>query len=180
MQSLKLLFAFCVLTLSTPAFAQDASQDASVAGSPATTETTTGAPLGVPPMDEASITKRAEIAKKIHDLRPTREQVYAAIDQAAQTQPPEEQESFRSAMRNVLNYQAIEKISIDAMVEVYTEAELQVMYDFYSKAEAKTAGAKDDLYAGKVYPEIMRMLDEAMMRVRTGTSTPSASPAVAQ
>jgi hypothetical protein len=162
------LFSFVILAAGHPAFAQDAAV-------PASAPVTTGAPLGSPPMDEASVARRAELAKKIHDLRPTRDQVHAAIDQAAATQPPEEQESFRMAMRNVLNYQAIEKISIDAMVEIYTEPELQAMYDFYSKPEAKNASAKEDQYAGKVYPEIMRMLDEAMMRVRTGSTTPPAA-----
>ena len=160
--------SFVIIAAAQPAFAQDAA-------APNAAPVTTGAPLGGPPMDEASIARRAELAKKLHDLRPTRDQVYAAIHQAAATQPPEEQESFRMAMRNVLNYQAIEKISIDAMVEIYTEPELQTMLDFYSKPEAKAASAKEDQYAGKVYPEIMRMLDEAMMRVRTGSTTPPAA-----
>lgn len=155
-----LLLLFAVLVFSSASFAQEV---------PA--ETPAAAPLGVPPMDEEGVARRAALAKKIHDLRPTRDQVYTAIDQAAAAQPPDEREAFRTAMRNVLNYKAIEKISIDSMVEVYTEGELQAMYDFYSKPEAKTAGAKDDLYTGKVYPEIMRMLDEAMMRVRTGGTT---------
>ena len=71
-------------------------------------------------------------------------------------------------MRGVLNYQAIEKISIDAMAETYTLPELQAMVDYYSKPEAISAAAKDQAYGQKVYPEIMRMLDAAMMKVRTG------------
>jgi hypothetical protein len=118
--------------------------------------------------DTAGLEKRIELAKKMHELRPTRDQVDAAIEQVAASQPAAEQEPFKIAMRSALNYQAIEKISIDSMAEVYSEAELQAMIDYYSKPEAKSAAAKDPEYAKKVFPEITRMLDQAMMRVRTG------------
>jgi hypothetical protein len=67
-----------------------------------------------------------------------------------------------------LNYEALEKISIDAMAETYTVAELEAMNEYYSKPEAKSAQPKYSNYANKVFPEITRMLDEAVMRVRTG------------
>lgn len=120
------------------------------------------------PADDASLQKRIELAKKMHEIRPTRDQVNAAIDQAAMTQPEQEREAFKSAMREVLNYRAIEKISIDAMADTFTAEELQAMVDYYSKPEAKSAGDKEGAYRAKVYPEIIRMLDAAMMRVRTG------------
>ena len=118
--------------------------------------------------DPGSEAKRYELAREMHKLRPTRDQVYAAIDQMAQAQPESEREAFRTAMRNILNYEAIEKISIDAMAETYSEKELTAMVEYYSKPEALSAAQKDPQYAQKVYPEIVRMLDQAMMRVRTG------------
>jgi len=111
---------------------------------------------------------RLELAKKMHELRPTKDQVYEAIDRVAENQPEAERETFVAAMRNVLNYRAIENISVEAMAETYTEAELQAMVEYYSRPEAISAAAKDAEYSQKVYPEIIRMLDQAMMRVRTG------------
>ena len=123
-----------------------------------------------PKQDPADLDKRMALAKKWHDLMPVsvRDQINAAIDQAANTQPEKEREIFKANMKNILNYQAIEKISIDAMAEIYTAAELEALVDYYSKPEAKTANEKYPIYANKVYPEITRMLDQAMMRARTG------------
>ncbi len=104
----------------------------------------------------------------MHKIRPTQDQVYTAIDQIANQQPEAEREAFRNAMRQILNYKAIEKFSIDAMVDTYTVEELEAMVEFHAKPEAQSALAKEQDYADKVYPEIIRMLDQALMRVRTG------------
>ena len=129
---------------------------------------------------DPDVDKKLALAKKMHKLRPTKDQVYAAIDQIAQTQPVAQRDTFVQAMRGVLNYQAIEKISIDAMAETYTLPELQAMVDYYSKPEAISAAAKDQAYGQKVYPEIMRMLDAAMMKVRTGGGAAGSRGALGQ
>lgn len=113
-------------------------------------------------------TKRQELAKKMHEINPTADQINAAIDDVALAQPEAEREAFKLAMRNALNYEALDKISTDAMAEVYTESESQSMVDYFSKPEAQSAAKKEEQYNAKVYPEITRMLDQAMMRVRTG------------
>lgn len=130
------------------------------------------------PQDPADLDKRIELSKKWHELMPVsvRDQVNAAIDEASQMQPANQKEVFRANMKNVLNYQAIEKISVDAMAEIYTAAELQALVDYYSKPEAKSANSKYQQYAAKVYPEITRMLDQAMMRARTGGSSAPSTP----
>lgn len=124
----------------------------------------------IPKQDPADLDKRLELARKLHELLPVsiRDQVNTAIEDVAKAQAPEQQEIFRANMRAALNYQALEKISVDAMAEIFTADELQARLDYYSKPEAKTAAKKDDLYAQKVYPEIIRMLDQAMMRARIG------------
>ncbi len=120
------------------------------------------------PQDPADLDARLELARKMHEINPTRPQIDAAIEDVASRQPPNEQEAFRTAMRGALNYQAIEKISIDAMAETYTKPELEAMVEYFGKPEAKSAALKDTIYNKKVYPEIARMLDQSIMRVRTG------------
>lgn len=122
--------------------------------------------------DDPTYEKRLELARQMHEFRSTRDQVYSAIDQVAESQPEAEREAFRTAMRQALNYKAIEKISLDAMTEIYTVEELQAMIDYYSKPEAASARAKDKDYAAIVYPEIIRMLDKTMMQVKTGGTGP--------
>jgi hypothetical protein len=121
---------------------------------------------------DPALERRLKLAEQMHKLRPVRDQVESAIEQYAQTQPPEDRAAFISAMRSVLNPKALERISIDAYAEVYTEEELKAMVEYYSKPEARSASDKYNDYAKIVYPEIVRMLDKAAMRVRTGGTGP--------
>lgn len=121
-----------------------------------------------PVQDPATLNKRLELAQKMHEIRPTRDQVDSAIRRAAESIPSQDRQAFMAAMSTVLNYKAIERISIDAMAEVYTIAELEAMIEYYSKPEAKSATSKIRDWAAIVQPEINRIIDKAMMRVRTG------------
>ncbi|MGQ0528160.1 MAG: hypothetical protein ACT4OY_09080 [Alphaproteobacteria bacterium] len=117
---------------------------------------------------QADFEARLALAKKMHELQPAKEQVWSAIDQVSLQQPESEREIFVTKMREILNYKAIEKVSIDAMVETYTAPELEAMVEYYAKPEAISASKKIGVYSQKVYPEILKMLDQAMMKLRTG------------
>ncbi|MEM7679768.1 MAG: DUF2059 domain-containing protein [Pseudomonadota bacterium] len=113
--------------------------------------------------------KRLEIAKQIQEVRPVKDQVDGAIDQyIASRIPLTQQASYRRALEKAVSYKALEKISADAYAETFTEEELRAMLDYYKKPESVSAAKKVPQYTGIVLPEIARMLDRAMMRVRTG------------
>jgi hypothetical protein len=137
-----LLVLGCVMLISGPALAQDA----------------------------GSLEKRLELATKMHEFRPAREQVDNAINAVSERLPEADRENFKAAMQGALNYKAIEKISIDAMAETFTEEELTAMVEYYSKPEARSVTDKYPEYQQKVGPEIIQMIDKAMMRVRTGAT----------
>lgn len=132
----------------------------------------TAMPMVARAADNADLAKRIELSKKLHQVMPVsvREQVNIAIDEFVKQQPEDQREVFRANMRNALNYEALEKISVDAMAETYTDKELQVQIDYYSKPEAKSINDKYEAYANKVFPQISKMLDKAMMQARTGNS----------
>ncbi len=118
--------------------------------------------------DDAMLAKKVKLAKEMHNIRPTREQVDSAIRRAASKLSEYERANFMSAMKSMLNYNAIERISIDAMVETYSHKELESMVGYFSKPEAMSASKKIRPWAQRVQPEIARMIDRAMMRIRTG------------
>ncbi len=118
--------------------------------------------------DEKIAAEKIELARIMHRIRPTRDQVDGAIRRASMALPQSERQAFTGAMQGMLNYNAIERISMDAMVQTYTLKELKSMVDYFSKPEAKTASDKTGYWARAVQPEIARMIDRAMMRVRTG------------
>ncbi len=118
--------------------------------------------------EDPDYARKLELSQKMHEFRPVADQVNGAIDRYAETQVPSERETFKTAMRNVFNYKALEKISIDAYVETFSLPELEAMVEYYSKPEARSASEKFDQYAAIVYPEIVKMMDKAAMRVKTG------------
>lgn len=156
-----MLLSMTVLLFARPAIAQD-----EAATNEAAQEARTD--IQLPKDANSEYASRRALAEKMHKFRPVREQVNSAIDQYAQTQPPQQREAFKTTMRNVLNYKALEKISTDAYADTFTLKELESMVEYYSKPEARSASDKFDDYAGLVYPEIIRMLDKALIRVRTG------------
>lgn len=116
--------------------------------------------------------RRVELATEMHKLRPTAEQVDAAVESVSRQLPPEQASNFKVNAGNMLNYRAIEKISINAMAETFTTEELEAMVDYYSKPEAKSIAGKYETYQQKVGPEIVKMIDRAIMRMRTGDAAP--------
>ncbi len=136
-------------------------------------EAAPGAPVAAEsaPAEDA-FDRRLDLAEKMQALNPARKQVDSAIEKYVATLPQNEREVYRAGLRNILNYQALEKISVDAYAETFTEAELAAMVAYYSKPEAISARDKHNEWGKKVYPEIVRMLDKAMMRVKTGGSGP--------
>lgn len=117
---------------------------------------------------QGSADKRLELATKMHEIRPTKTQVLQAIAVVAQRVPEDKRQAFESSLANSLDFKAVEKISIDSMVETFTEEELAAMVEYYSKPEAQSASDKLTQYQQKVGPEIIRMIDKAMMKVKTG------------
>ena len=118
--------------------------------------------------DKAVLAKKIALAREMHKIRPTRVQIDSAIQRASFTLPARDRQAFVDAMKGMLNYNAIERISIDAMIETYTLKELDAMVKYYSKPEAKSASDKVISWARIVQPEIVNMIDKAMMRIRTG------------
>lgn len=114
------------------------------------------------------LAKKNALAKRMHEIRPTREQIDAAVQRASMMLPENERGPFVNVMSGMLNYNAIERISMDAMVETYTLKELEIMVEFYSQPEALSASMKMGVWAQKVQPEIVRMIDKAILRIKTG------------
>ncbi|MGH1399089.1 MAG: hypothetical protein ACRBCT_07740 [Alphaproteobacteria bacterium] len=109
-----------------------------------------------------------ELAQKMHEFRPVAGQVEGAVEQFAQRQPEAQRAAFKTAMLSVLNVEALEKKSVQAYVDTFTLPELEAMVEYYAKPEARSASDKFNDYAAIIYPEIIKMLDSAAMRVKTG------------
>ncbi|MEZ5813631.1 MAG: DUF2059 domain-containing protein [Alphaproteobacteria bacterium] len=120
--------------------------------------------------------RRLELAEKMLEIRPAKVQLESAVDSYIGnylfTHPEKEQQLFRTAVLNVMNPKALEKLSIDAYAETFTLKELESMVEYYSKPEAQSAREKQAEFNRKVAPEIVKMLDQALMKARTESKIP--------
>jgi len=115
--------------------------------------------------DEA---RRTALAAQMHEIKPARVQIEMVVDEIAQRLPEENRPLFRSRMLEEFDFPALEALSIEAMAEVFTVAELQKMVDYFGSAEAESIDEKMPVLRQIIQPEITRMVDRALMVVRTG------------
>ena len=124
-----------------------------------------------PALAQDDFGKKLELSEKMVELRPARIQLENALDVYIQNymrrSSEEEQADFRAAILGVLNAETLEKITIDAYAETFTLQELEAMVEYYSKPEARSASDKQGELKDKIMPEIVRILDDALMRLRS-------------
>ena len=120
---------------------------------------------------EDDFAERLVFAKKMLEIRPADAQLSRALDMYIEqymfNDTPEDRIRFRDALLKTINAKALEKFAVDAYAETFTLLELRSMVEYYSKPEAQSAGLKMNALNSKISPEIVRMLDQALMRVKT-------------
>lgn len=132
---------------------------------------------------DADHATKIELVNKMHEIRPARKQVDEAINQVARNLPAVDRDRFIKMVENAFDYDKLEQLSKDTMVDLFTVAELQKMVDYFGSPEAQSIGEKLPKYQAKLQPEIIHMLDAAMIQERTGgpadaVTAPAATPAV--
>jgi len=119
---------------------------------------------------ESDAEKRMELSEKLHEIKPIKPRIDRSINTIANQMKQSDQRAFAATVKRILNYNAIETASIKAMAEIYTVPELEAMIEYYQKPEAISAAEKQDEYQARVAPEITKMMDKALMEMRTGGS----------
>lgn len=118
--------------------------------------------------------RKMALVKQMHEIRPARTQVREAVEQVSRNLPPMERDRFLKMVENAFDYDRLEKMSVEAMADLFTLAEMEKMVGYFSSPEAQSIGEKLPKYQERLQPEIIRMLDAAMMTERTGaTSSPA-------
>jgi hypothetical protein len=123
--------------------------------------------------------QRLELSKKMHAIQPARIQVEKAVALVAQRIPEANRESFKSSMMASIDTAKLEASSINAMAQMFTVRELQHMIAYFQAPEAKTIAEKMPNYYAQLQPEVMKMVDAAMMAARTGAVAPAPAPGTA-
>lgn len=121
---------------------------------------------------ESDAMERLDLAREYHEYRPVKPQIDRAIENVAGNLSESAREEFILAMKRMLNYPAIESLSVEIMADIYTVEELEAMVAYYKQPIAQQAADKAVEYQKRLGPEIIKILDRAMMEIRTGGSSP--------
>lgn len=120
--------------------------------------------------DMSTTEKKIRLAAQIHQYRPVKNMIAQAAEQIALRYPEERRKSVTKAIIENIDYQKIREESIERMADVYTEAELNKMKEFYGSEEYQSISKKNDIYFQLVQPTVVKELDAVLINLRTGTS----------
>lgn len=112
--------------------------------------------------------KRLELAGKMHDIWPIRTRMESAIDSVSESFPEEKRAQIKAAMRKSIKYDELEEESTKAMADIFTVDELNAMIAFYGSEAGRSVSAKTGDYEKAITPVLTKMLDKAMLDIRTG------------
>lgn len=132
------------------------------------------APASATAAQAGDMAQRLELSKKMHAIQPARIQVEKAVALVAQRIPEVNREAFKNSMMASIDTAKLEEVSVNAMAQMFTVRELQHMISYFQAPEAKTIAEKMPDYYTQLQPEIMKMVDAAMMAARTGAAAPAA------
>lgn len=112
--------------------------------------------------------ERLELAGKMHEIWPIRTRVETALESIAKGVPEDRQSEVKAAMRKAIQFGQLEEESIKAMAEIFTAEELKAMITFYGSDTGRAISAKTGDYELALRPVMVRMIDAAMLDLRTG------------
>ncbi|PZQ48856.1 MAG: hypothetical protein DI551_00550 [Micavibrio aeruginosavorus] len=153
------LLCLSLLMLAAPAWAQEE-------GEPAPASQSLPVEEGVAQVTPETL----ELAKKMHEIWPIRTRIESAIDNIAKNFPEEKRAEVKATIRKNVQYDQLQEESIRAMASTYTAEELQAMIDFYGSDLGRSISAKTVDYEVALRPVMTKMMDKAVMDLRTGSA----------
>ncbi|MCI5060418.1 MAG: hypothetical protein MRY79_05025 [Alphaproteobacteria bacterium] len=119
--------------------------------------------------EEDSLDERLKFSRQMHEIWPIRPKVESALEAAARSFSSGERLSFKARMREAIDFDALQKASVEAMADIFTAEELQAMVEFYGSKEGRSVSHKTADYEAALQPILVKMLDSALMDSRFGS-----------
>lgn len=118
--------------------------------------------------EDTNYETRLELAQKMHEIWPVRPKIETVLDSISREIEPSKRLRLKSALREALEFEALEEASIDAMAEIFTEDELKAMIDFYGSKEGRSVSHKTEDYEKALEPILTKMMDKALLNLKLG------------
>jgi hypothetical protein len=115
---------------------------------------------------------RLALAQEMHQIRPLDDNIDLVIEQIAINFPEDRRDQFVARMMGQFDRGVLNRISTNAMAETFTTKELAAMVDYFGSPEGRAITDKMPVYQALIQPEILKLVDKAMMELRTGNPAP--------
>lgn len=118
-------------------------------------------------------TQKRALILEFFESKPPRALVDASIEAIASGRYAENdpaRDEFISRMQVAVDYDKIEALTLQTMMDLYTVPELQAMIAYYGSAAGQSAEIKAKDLREKIAPELKAMLDHGILDVVTSQS----------
>lgn len=110
--------------------------------------------------------ERIRLSKDLHDIRKSRERINNMIMSAAEAVPVADREDFQRYVQLKVDYDTLEKKSIEYAAEVYTAPELKAMISYFGSPDGQAAEAKGEKFSSKIGKDIIKEIDTAILAAK--------------
>lgn len=113
---------------------------------------------------EDNVVNRQTQANRYLEANPPKAMAQALADQTATILPEAERKPYLEMLTKYLDISVINQAMHSALVKHFTADELEVLANFYSNPEAKTALVKMDVYMAEVLPALQAEMLKAQQK----------------
>ncbi len=113
---------------------------------------------------DGNIERKTELSEELHTVWGVRDDLKGLVDSIAEKIPAEKRSEFLDYMDEVMDYDAIQELSVNTAVETFTEAELEAMVDYYTSDLGQSAEQKKVRYNEALTPRVQSMMQTGMAK----------------
>lgn len=116
-----------------------------------------------PPSDHE---ERLALSHELHDIRRVRERILEDVGNISMSLPEVEREDFRKYIELSIDFDALEKKSVEYAADIYTAQELRAMISYFGSPEGRSAETKSREYGEKFGADVRKEIDKALMAAK--------------
>lgn len=115
---------------------------------------------------EDDLAARQAAAARYLSVVPLAKMLDDMYDAVATNIPPDQREEFKKKMSRVVRLDALERITLDALVQTFTVDELDALAEFYGSKHGASAMKKFGAYMSAIMPPLLQEMQRALRELQ--------------